>query len=62
MHDNLSLDDLIDGVLQEIGKFGLGSATFIHYRRTYDRFKKFAARRSADSFSTSLIEGFLRGC
>ena len=59
MHDNLSLDDLIDSVLQEIGKFGLGSATFIHYRRTYDRFKKFAARRSADSFSTSLIKGFL---
>ena len=59
MHDNLSLDDLIDSVLQEIGKFGLGSATFMHYRRTYDRLKKFAARRNTDSFTTGLIEGFL---
>lgn len=59
MHDNPSLDDLIDSVLQEIGKFGLGSETFCHYRRTYDRLKKFAARRNADLFSPGLIKAFL---
>lgn len=60
MHDSLLLDDLIKSVLQELEEFGLGSATFAHYRRTYGRLRKFAAQRESRFFSDRLIEGFLR--
>ena len=59
MHDSLLLDDLIKSVLQEIGEFGLGSATFVHYRRAYGRLRKFAAQRESDFFSDRLINSFL---
>ena len=58
MHDSLLLDDLIKSVLQEIGEFGLGSATFVHYRRAYGRLRKFAAQRKSDFFSDRLINSF----
>ena len=59
MHDSLLLDDLIKSVLQEIGKFGLGSATFAHYRRAYGRLQEFAAQTESGFFSNRLIESFL---
>ena len=45
MQSNLLLDDLTEAVLQEIGKFGLGSATNCHYRLAYKTFNAFAAAR-----------------
>lgn len=59
MHDSLVLDDLIKSVLQEIGEFGLGSATFAQYQRAYGILRKFAAQRESGVFSDRLIEGFL---
>lgn len=59
MHDSLLLDDLIKSVLREIKEFGLGAATFAHYRRAYGRLRKFAAQRESGLFSDRLIESFL---
>ena len=59
MHDSLLLDDLIKSVLREIAEFGLGAATFAHYRRAYDRLRKFAAQREPDFYSDRLIRSFL---
>ena len=59
MHTHLVLDDLIKSVLQEIGKFGLGSSTNRHYKQMYNRFKEFSAARNVDSFSNKLIPEFL---
>lgn len=59
MHDSLLLDDLIKSVLQEIGKFALGSATLVNYRRAYGRLRKFAAERKSNFFSDRLINSFL---
>ena len=59
MHTNLCLDDLVESVLQEIGKFGLDPATINHYRQTYRRLKQYAAARNVELFCDSLIRGFL---
>ena len=59
MHTTLFLDDLIESVLQEIGKFGLDPATINHYRQTYKRFKEYAAATKRRSFCDSLIQSFL---
>ena len=59
MHTHLVSDDLIKSVLQEIGKFGLGSSTNRHYKQMYNRFKEFAAARNVDCFSNNLILSFL---
>ena len=59
MHDNLLLDDLVESVLQEIGKFGLDPITINHYRQTYRRLKQYAAARNVERFCDSLIQSFL---
>ena len=59
MHTNLCLDDLVESVLQEIGKFGLDPATINHYQQTYRRLKQYAAARNVELFCDSLIQGFL---
>jgi len=59
MHTNLFLENLIQGVLHEIGKFGLCSELNCQYRRTYARLKIFAEKRNVDSYSSVLIRSFL---
>ena len=59
MHTNLMWDDLIESVLQEIGKFGLDPATINHYRHTYERLKEYAAARRIELSCESLIQSFL---
>ena len=59
MHTNLCLDDLVESVLQEIGKFGLDPITINHYRQTYRRLKQYAAARNVERFCDSLIQSFL---
>ena len=59
MHTNQSLDKLISGVLQEIGKLGLCLESNHQYRRMYDRFKKFADQMNMDCYSTDIIDAFL---
>ncbi len=60
MHANPLLDDLTARVLQEIGKFGLCSASIGHYRKTYNRLKEFASTRGVGSFSNCLIDSFIQ--
>ena len=55
MHTTLGLDDLVESVLQEIGKFGLNPATINRYRQTYKRFKEYAAARNVELYCDSLI-------
>ena len=52
MHTNLCLDDLVESVLQEIGKFGLDPATINHYQQTYRRLKQYAAARTSNFSAT----------
>ena len=59
MHTNLMWDDLIESVLQEIGKFRLDPATINHYRQTYKRLKEYAAARSIELVCDGLIQSFL---
>ena len=60
MHTNLFWDDLIKRVLQEIGKFGLDTATINQYRQTYTRLKKYASARNVEHYCDDLIQSFLR--
>ncbi len=60
MHTITVLDDLTARVLQEIGKFGLCSASIRHYKKTYDRLKEFAAAKGVHSFSVHLIDDFIQ--
>lgn len=59
MHTNLLWDDLIENVLQEIGKFGLHPATINHYRQTYERLKEYAEARRIEIVCDGLIQSFL---
>ena len=59
MHTNILLEKRIEGVLQELGKFGLCSELNCQYRRIYNRLKKFAKQKNVDSYSSALIESFL---
>ena len=59
MHANLSWDSLIESVLQEIGKFGLGPATINHYRQTFKRLKQYAAAQNVEHYCDGLIRSFL---
>ena len=60
MHTNLLWDDLVENVLQEIGKFGLDPATINHYRQTYKRLKEYAAARNVERYCDGLIRSFLQ--
>ena len=59
MHTNLFWDDLIKRVLQEIGKFGLDTATINQYRQTYTRLKPYASARNVEHYCDDLIQSFL---
>ena len=59
MHTNLFWDDLIKRVLQEIGKFGLDTATINQYRQTYTRLEKYASARNVEHYCDDLIQSFL---
>ena len=59
MHEKLLLENLMQGVLREISKFGLCSELNCQYRRTYDRLKDFVEKRNMDSYSPALVENFL---
>ncbi len=59
MRTNLRLSNLIEGVLQEIGRFGLCPEANRQYRRIYNSLRHFAANRNVDSYSTDLLERFL---
>ena len=59
MHTNLSLESLIQRVLQEVSKFGLCSELHCQYRRIYQRLIKIAKNRNTDIYSADLVECFL---
>lgn len=59
MSANKALEKQIEGVLQEISKFGLCSGLNHQYRRTYNRLKKFAEKMDEDYYFHALIENFL---
>jgi integrase len=59
MRTNLSLSDLIEGVLQEIARFRLCPELNRQYERTYARVKRFASRTNTGVYSTDLVQRFL---
>ena len=59
MGTSLQLSSLTEGVLREIGEFGLCPELNHQYRRIYDRIGRFAASRNLRSYSADLVEGFL---
>ena len=60
MQSNLSINDLITALVQEIKKFGLGSVVNWQYWRVYENFKAYAASKGGVFFSDQLLEEFLQ--
>lgn len=55
MKENLLLEGLTEGVLQEIGKFGLCPASYRQYQCAYENLKAFAAEANIESFCDDLF-------